>query len=65
MNEKFSNNQAAMCSMAQDFESFRSSLFIIMRFNPTGCREWIQHFENYMASAVARRGLGYLDFILY
>lgn len=64
-NERIQSDTSALQSMKHDFESFQSSLLITMRFNPTGIREWIQHFENYMTCAAARRGLGYIQFILY
>jgi hypothetical protein len=62
--ERVQKNQNALFNLRKDFESFLSSLFITMKLNPTGVREWIQHFENYMTSAAARRGLGYIEFIL-
>lgn len=60
-----SDNPMAVDLVKEDFSSFKSSLMLIMRCNPLGTREWLQHFEMYMTCAAARRGLGYIEFVLY
>lgn len=56
---------SALEAIKEDFHSYKSSLCMVMRFNPLGTREWLQHFEAFMTTAAARRGLGFLDYILY
>lgn len=63
LRRKDSGRAASMID--EDFQCYRSSLMMQMRNNPLGTREWLQHFEMYMSCAAARRGLGYIEFVLY
>ena len=47
------------------FRTYRQTLFLQMRHQPLGTREWIQMFESYMTFSAAEHGLGFLDFVLY
>jgi hypothetical protein len=51
--------------LEEDFASYKSSLMVMMSFNPLGIREWMQRFESYMSCSAVRRGLGYMEFVLY
>ena len=52
-------------ALEEDFSCYKSSLLMVMRCNPLGTREWLQHFEIYMSCAAVRRGLGFVEFVLY
>lgn len=47
------------------FKTYKETLFMQMRHQPLGTREWIQMFESYMSFAASEQGLGFLDFVLY
>jgi hypothetical protein len=65
VSEELENCKGAAQAIEEDFHCYRSSLLLTMRCNPLGAREWLQKFEIYMACAAARRGLGFVEFILY
>lgn len=65
VSDQVQSHKGAAEAIEEDFSCFRSSLFIVMRCNPLGTREWLQHFEMYMSCAAARRGIGFIEFCLY
>ena len=51
--------------IANAFGIYKETLFLQMRHQPLGTREWIQMFESYMSFAASQHGLGFIDFVLY
>jgi hypothetical protein len=65
MSGEIEDDKCAAQAIEQDFTCYRSSLLMTMRCDPLGAREWFQKFESYMILAAARRGLGFIQFVLY
>lgn len=62
--DKDARDRCKRC-IANAFRTYRETLFLQMRHQPLGTREWIQMFESYMSFAASQHGLGFIDFVLY